>query len=377
MAWTARIVAFVWHQRSSAIDTRERLLDSLTSGSDRVVLATCHRVEVYAAAADAVDPSRMLADIRLRSVESAVLEGAAAITHLFAVAAGLDSTVVGEPQILSQVRRAAATTRHPLLVAALSRALYVGRAVRAQCGLSSTRSIGSLAVDALLSQVSRPGAARILVIGAGEMGKLALRALARRVDSVVVANRDPARAAAVAEAHGARAIGLDGVGPVLADVDAVLSAADTRGAVLTTPILEARLRRGPLAVVDIAVPRSVGPEARALLGAAYRSVDDLPGSRGKLPDHVLAIAYARCELEAQRFLASRSPERVAAIRALRQGAEAVRAAKLDRAMRRLGHLTDRDRRVVEALSANLTNALLHEPIVALRERGVATETGSR
>ena len=140
---------------------------------------------------------------------------------------------------------------------------------------------------------------------------------------------------------------------------------------------EARLRRGPLAVVDIAVPRSVGPEARALLGAAYRSVDDLPGSRGKLPDHVLAIAYARCELEAQRFLASRSPERVAAIRALRQGAEAVRAAKLDRAMRRLGHLTDRDRRVVEALSANLTNALLHEPIVALRERGVTTETGSR
>ena len=377
MAWTARIVAFVWHQRSSAIDTRERLLDSLTSGSDRVVLATCHRVEVYAAAADAVDPSRMLADIRLRSVESAVLEGAAAITHLFAVAAGLDSTVVGEPQILSQVRRAAATTRHPLLVAALSRALYVGRAVRAQCGLSSTRSIGSLAVDALLSQVSRPGAARILVIGAGEMGKLALRALARRVDSVVVANRDPARAAAVAEAHGARAIGLDGVGPVLADVDAVLSAADTRGAVLTTPILEARLRRGPLAVVDIAVPRSVGPEARALLGVAYRSVDDLPSSRGKIPDHVLAIAHARCALEAQRFLASRSPERVAAIRALREGAEAVRAAKLERAMRRLGHLTDRDRRVVEALSANLTNALLHEPIVALRERGVATETGSR
>src|SRR5439155_1606589 len=221
-------------------------------------------------------------------------------------AAGLDSTVVGEPQILSQVRRAAATTRHPLLVAALSRALYVGRAVRAQCGLSSSRSIGSLAVDALLSQVSRPGAARILVIGAGEMGKLALRALARRVDSVVVANRDPARAAAVAEAHGARAIGLDGVGPVLADVDAVLSAADTRGAVLTTPILEARLRRGPLAVVDIAVPRSVGPEARALLGVAYRSVDDLPSSRGKIPDHVLAIAHARCALEAQRFLASRS-----------------------------------------------------------------------
>jgi len=376
MARTARIVAFVWHQRSSAIETRERLMDGLTSGSDRVVLATCLRVEVYAAA-EALEPSRMLADIGLRAVESEMLEGVAAITHLFAVAAGLDSTVVGEPQILSQVRGAAATTRHPLLVAALSRALYVGRAVRAQCGVSSTRSIGSLAVDALLSQVSRPGSARILVIGAGEMGKLALRALARRVDTVVVANRDPARAAALAEAHGARAIGLDGVGAVLAEVDAVLSAADTRGAVLTTTILEARLRRGPLPVVDIAVPRSVGPEARALLGAAYRSVDDLPGSRGKLPDYVLAIAYARCELEAQRFLASRSPERVAAIRALRQGAEAVRAAKLDRAMRRLGHLTDRDRRVVEALSANLTNALLHEPIVALRERGVTTETGSR
>jgi len=373
MASAHRLVAFAWHQRTSPIDTRERLLGALTGGEDRVLLSTCHRVELYAALAEGDDPCRWLRSLGVRAndADAATLrEGASALAHLFAVASGLDSAVVGEPQILAQVRRAAVAARHPLLVAALARALFVGRAVRAETGVSSTRSVGSLAVDALLGELVDPTAATVLVIGAGEMGKLALRALVRRVGSVVVANRDLARATALAETHGARAIGLDEVERYVSRAAAVLSAADTRGAVLTAPVVARRLRRGAISVLDIAVPRSVDADARALLGTAYRSVDDLPGARAGVPDRVLAAARARCEREASRFLDARHPERAAAIRQLRGRAEVVRAAKLERAMRRLGHLSERDRGVVAALSRNITNALLHEPTVALRERSL-------
>jgi glutamyl-tRNA reductase len=154
----------------------------------------------------------------------------------------------------------------------------------------------------------------------------------------------------------------------LAGADAVISAADTRGALLGADVIERRLRSGPLSVIDIAVPRSLDADARALLGASYRSVDDLPGARTRVPDATLAAAFERCELEAVRFCETRAPERAAAIRELRDRAERVRAAKLARAMKHLGHLSTRDRRIVTALTENLVGALLHSPTIALRER---------
>src|SRR2546428_1021959 len=335
MASGHRVVALAWHQRTSAIDTRERLLGVLTSGPDRAVLATCHRIELYTALPDATDAIRIAAGLGVAERDRAtmsVFEGPAAVAHLFSVASGLDSAVVGEPQILAQVRRACASATHPALVAVLARALHVGRVVRADNDLTSTRSVGSLAVEAALASVRDPLHATVLVVGAGEMGKLALRALVPRVGAVVVANRDIARAGALAERYGARAIPLAGVPAALHAAEALISAADTRGAVLTAPLIEQRLRRGPLMVVDIAVPRSVGADARALLGAAYVSVDDLPGARARVADATVAAALARCEGEAVRFCETRSPERAAAIRELRDGAERVRVAKLARAM---------------------------------------------
>ena len=367
-----RIVALTWHQRTSAIGTRELLLSALASGPDRALLATCHRVEVYAAVAGELDIGAWLKDFALGKDERAsmtVLEGASALAHLFAVAAGLDSALVGEPQILAQVRRACTMTTHPALVSAFGHALHVGRTVRARAGLASTRSVGSLAVDALLSGLPDARHAALLVIGAGEMGKLALRAVSRRVRSVVIANRDVQRAVALAEAYGARAATLADVPDELMRADAVISAADTRGAVLTAGALERRLRSGSVAVVDIAVPRSVDAAGRALLGRSYHSVDDLPGTGPQVPQATITAALADCEREAVRFCETRSPERSEAIRELRDGAERVRAAKLGLAMRRLGHLSARDRRIVEALSRNLTGALMHTPTVTLRDEG--------
>jgi glutamyl-tRNA reductase len=371
MASRHRIVAFAWHQRTSAIDARERLLGVLQSGADRALLATCHRVELYLALpddADAGGAAALLGIERRDRATMSVLEGSAAVAHLFAVASGLDSAVVGEPQILAQVRRACASATHPSLIAALARALHVGRVVRAANGLTSTRSVGSLAVDVALEAIKDAPRATVLVVGAGEMGKLALRALVRRVGAVVVANRDVARAYELAATYGARAISLRDIPVALDGADAVISAADTRGTLLDTALIERRLRSGPLAVVDIAVPRSLDADARALLGASYRSVDDLPGARTRVPDAVVAGALGRCDLEALRFCETRSPERSTAIRELRDRAERVRAAKLARAMKHLGHLSTRDRRIVAALTENLTRALLHSPTVALRER---------
>lgn len=368
------LVAFTWHQRTSSIDVRERSLASLAPARDRALLATCHRVELYAVLPEAVDPATDARSLGVADADTRTMTihaGRAALAHLFSVAAGLDSAVAGEAQILSQVRRAYTSRRglHPLLIAVFERAIHVGRSVRAASGLSSARSVGSLAVDVVLSQLDAPERATVLVIGAGEMGKLAVRALTRRVGRVVVANRDVDRASVLAEAHDALAIPLAGVPAALAEADAVVSAADTRGALLTAPVLAARLRSGkPLAIVDVAVPRSVGADARALAGERYRSVDDLPGSSARVPESTLRAARERCAEEATRFWTERAPESKAAIRALRETADRVRAEKLDRALQRLRHLSARDRRVVEALSTTLTNALLHEPTVALRER---------
>ena len=351
-----------WHQRSAPIDARERLLAAVTPAPTRVVLATCHRVEAY----DVGAPPALAAADR---ASARVLTGIDAHAHLVAVCAGLDSQVAGEPQILAQVRRAYVAQRpaHPLLAAAFEHALYAGRAVRRASGVSSSRSVGSLAVEELVRRCPRPEAARVLVIGAGEMGKLAVRALARRVGGVAVANRDIERAREVAAANGAVAVELADVPRMVGAVDAVISAADTRGALLTAALLRRRIARGPFVLIDIAVPRSVGAEGRALLGDAYLSVDDLAAD-DRVPSTVLAAARARCRAEAERFVTARAPERVAAIRALRDDAERLRAEKVRRAMRKLGHLSERDRRVVEMLSTRLTNALLHRPTVELRGR---------
>jgi len=357
------LVAFTWHQRTSPLDTRERLLGRITCQPDRAVLATCHRIEVYLASRAELDITRADRDAAI------VYEGAAALAHLIEVAAGLDSAIAGEPQILAQVRRAYTSCRpvDPRIARVFEFALHAGRTIRNELGIASARSVGSIAVDRLVERLTRPKDARVLVIGAGEMGKLAVRALARRVGAVVVANRDLARAEELAAAHGATAVPLADAGAAIASVDAVISAADTRGRLLTADLLRTRAGRGPFTLIDIAVPRSVDAEGRDVLHDAYLSVDDLAAAVA-IPAEKLAHARARCSDEASRFLSERAPERVDAIRALRAEADQLRDARLRRAMRRLAHLSDRDRAVVERLSTSLTNALLHRPTVELRER---------
>lgn len=366
---------FSLNQRDADIGVRERFAQAASAvhGPDALVVLTCHRAEVLVAGpASAETLARRLgtdlpATGHLRTEREALL-------HLLRIACGLDSAVVGEAQILGQLRRAFEAARaegglDPSIGLVARRALELGRELRRTTSLGSVRrTLGSLAVDAALAGLPDPSSATVLVIGAGEVGKLALRALGARTN-VIVANRDAARGASVAAEHGAAAIPLDRIDDVLAGAAAVIAAADTRGTVLTPERLRGRLARGPLTIVDLAVPRSVPAETRTLPGLRYIDVDGLATAAGdELDEATIAAIEARCAAAAD-ALAGELRARAAGsvISALRDRAEAIRAAQLERALARLGHLPERDRRVVESLAESLTHALIHEPTVRLRE----------
>ncbi len=369
------------HQRDAPLDARERFAAAAATrvGPDLLLLSTCHRVECYVAIPPGDDQAAMArervfeGDDRVAAGVT-VETGEAAVLHLFRAAMGLDSVVRGEGQILVQLRDAYGRARStggldPLLGDAVQRALHLAREVRSATSLGRVRrSVGSLAVDSVVALLPRPSASTVLVVGAGEVGKLASRALASRVGTVRIANRDAARARQVAGEIGATALRLDDLDDALLDADALISAADTRGTLLTAERLERRLTRGPLILVDIAVPRSVGGDARRSPGLIYRSVDDLDAGKDPVRDGDVERAERSCEQEARRFAQARRARLASpTIEALRDQAERIRRAQLDRALGKLRHLDARDRRVVEALSSALTGALLHGPTVALRD----------
>lgn len=373
-----RIAALHLHQRSASLDAREHVgaLASEARSRDTVVVLTCHRVEVYASLWRADDPADELAR-RLRAGRDALRQAEIrldedAATHLFRVASGLDSVVVGEPQIASQLRRTFDEARvggvDPILSALFQRALHLARDVRATTSLGTVRrSVGSLAVDEALSHLREPLRATALVVGAGEIGKLAARALAKRVGHLIIANRDAARAVDLAGMVGAEAVGLGALPEALARADVAISAADTRGELLTRELIDGRLHRGPLVLVDIAVPRSVAEDIRSLPGLTYRDVDQLATGASSADGATIGEAERRCAEEASAFMAwLRERDSAGTIRAVRERAEAIRERQLRRAMRRLGHLNERDRHIVSSLAAGLTHALLHEPTVGLR-----------
>jgi len=377
MAGTEGLAVFALHQRTASLGLRERAairLASIPAQRHFVALSSCHRVEIYAAAPADASLDDLVGSLGVRPGSDITgarwCVGEDAVRHLFRVAAGLDSVVVGEGQIAGQIRRLHAEARErgidPVLDRALRRALAVARELRAMIG-SHGRSVGSLAVDEALSHVPDPATATALVIGAGEIGKLSARALARRVGHLVIANRDADRARALAGGIAARAVGLDALAREITAADVVISAADTRGSLLTRDLLAARCARRPLVLIDIAVPRSVAEDARDLPGLLYRDVDHLAAERAAVSPELVERAEARCADEARAFMADlRSRTAADTIRALRQRAEDVRRRQLDRALRKLAHLPERDRRVVEGLASSLVGAIVHEPTVALR-----------
>ncbi len=359
---------------------------------EAVVLSTCNRVEVLVATHD-LEAAR----VRVRSfferefvpeeaphareLEGALYElhDAAAVRHTFRVACSADSQVVGEPQILGQVKDAyraavASGACGPILSRLYQRAFATAKRVRNETKIAERPiSVARVAVQLAEQIFESLEDKTALLVGAGEMIELALEALVKSgLAAVRIANRTPARAASLAARFGASAHGLGELPQLLAHSDIVLTCIGGHEPVLTPPLFAAALRERreqPIFAIDIGVPRNIDPAANLLEGVYLYDLDDLQGvARANAAERHREVEHAEAIVleEQQRFdgwlgaLAA-----VPTIRALVERGEAIRASELERALSGLT-LEGREREAVEAATRAIVNKLLHAPLAKLR-----------
>jgi len=374
-------------ERVSLTDVEAAELVRLLAGDDAeaVCLSTCNRTEIYGASGDAGAEQRavsMLAEASgLMQEELAAaayrLRGDDVALHLYRVAAGLDSLVPGEGQILGQVRSAFDRgVNGPLLDRMFRGAIHAGRRVRSETAIGEVPASVAAAAAALAEQLFGDLATcSVLLLGAGKTGELAAASLVARgarIDFVV--NRSPAKAREVAERFGGTVVTPVDARVRLPDVDVVVASTSTRGFVLTRADVEPTLRgrKGrPLFFIDIAVPRDVDPDVHELDDCYVYDIDDLesvvtdssPGRAGEA-----SRAEAIVAAEAEQFAAwHASREAGPAIAALRAQAEEIRSQEVGRARGRLGRLTDAELAVVESITTRIVDKLLHVPTLRLKE----------
>jgi glutamyl-tRNA reductase len=367
--------------------------------SEAIVLSTCNRTEIYVVAEKF---HGAYADLRNFLSEMAYLppedfadhlyveHDEAAVAHLFAVTAGLESAVVGEAEVLGQVRQAWERaqdegTAGSSLNLLFRHALEVGKRARTETGIS--RHIASVSTAAVAMAAERLGSlvgARILVLGAGDMGEGMVRALATGgVDDIRIANRTWERAVELADGLGGRAVRLADLNQSLAEVDLLLTSTGASSIMLEygdlSRVMAARAGR-PLLIVDVAVPRDVDPSAAGLEGVTLLDMDDLRAfADAGLAERRLEVAAVQRMLddELERFMAVSTAREVAPLVAgLHDRAESIRQGEIERYRARLGDLDARQIEAVEALSKGIVAKLLHDPTVGLKD-AAGTPRGER
>jgi glutamyl-tRNA reductase len=358
--------------------------------SEVVVLSTCHRTEVYAVAERY---HGAVQDIRNAFSEMAFIapedfsdhlytysDGAAA-AHLFSVTAGLDSVVVGESEILGQVRQAWQRAQEegvagPRLDALFRHAVVTGKRARTETAIGrGTTSLAHAAVAMADRRLGSLDGRRILVLGAGEVGESMAVALANAgTAEILVANRTWDRAVALAARIGGRAVQLDGLTDALGEVDVLLTSTGAPSAIVDesdlAPVLQRRQGR-PLLIVDVAMPRDIDPTVAELPGVTLLDLDDVRGfveaglaERRREVQRVRAIV----DEELERYAANATARQVApTITALRDHVEALRVAELERQRIRLDDLDPKQREAVEAVTRAVLGKVLHEPTVRLKD----------
>ena len=356
-----------------------------------VILSTCNRVEVYGRVATYhvgfLALKRLL--VEARGVPSEELTEPLyahwerdAADHLFAVAAGLDSLVLGETQIQAQVREALRRADRedgagPDLTGLFHAASRAGRRVRQETAIGAAPdayvALGTTVAAAALEGLE---GRTVLIVGAGRMASLALAHLGSRgVASITVLNRSAEHAQALAGAVGARAGGLSMLPRALAGADLVISATGAAGPVLRREDVEhataGRVDR-PLVLVDLAVPRDVEPSCAELAGVRVIDIVSLRERvRTEAPETAaqIELAHALVAEDVHRWVLRRRGDELAPlIKALQARADEVVRAELDRWAARLAALEPREREAVEALARAVAAKLLHDPIVRLKER---------
>jgi glutamyl-tRNA reductase len=391
---------------TASVELRERVAIDLQAASalarrlahgggkaqEAVVLSTCNRTELYLAAEDQ-DRLTQAADdalLALAGADAAALAPLAyrladesAALHLFRVAAGLDSLVPGEGEILGQVRDAfEAGAPGPLLDRTFRMALHAGRRARVETAIGESPASVPAAAAALAQQVFEGlEGHRVVLVGAGRTSELTARNLRSRGATVAaVVNRSLARAERLASSLGARAVPLEDVAAALDGADVVVSSTSSPGFVLTVEALGSalRARRGkPVLFVDLAVPRDVDPSLASIDGCFVYDVDDLEAVVSASLDGRRAEAVAAERIvaaEAERFHAwQASLAVVPAIASLRAQADEIRASELARVEARLGRLTESERAMVETVTAQIVSKLLHRPTVRMKEAALTPD----
>ena len=396
-----------WNHRGAPLDLRERLaftperareaLQGLFEEhilAEGAIVSTCNRAEIYGVS-DREDDLDALSGFfsRFHRVDDVLLRqtaltghGDATVRHLFRVAAGLDSMVLGEAQILGQIREAhrvatAAGSLRAVTNRLFMNALECGKRVRAETGLGTRpTSVAGLALTLAGRIFESLKGRRALLVGAGETAELTARLLLDEgVSEIVVANRSFARAQALAAASGGRAVPWEQRAAAAAEVDLILSATNATEPVLTAAAVKAALsrtkRRGPLLILDLAVPRDVEVEVGELPDVYRYDIEALTGmadanSKARLEEVPRAEAIVEeCVARFAEWWGGLL--QVDVVRGLREKIEGIRLAEIEKYAGKLSGLSEKDRATVARLTETLVGRILHEPTVGLKEGGAS------
>lgn len=397
-----RLIAVTLSRTTAPVEVRERLAHPIEEWAEHLahwipevhewtVLATCHRFELYAMAeASRSEAVTAALSIMLTEVSGADAETAGhlwhvrydedAANHLCRVAAGLDSMVLGEAQIQGQVVAAyqaalEAGTVGPVLSSTFRAAIRVGKRARTETNISvSATSMSSVALSMVAPHIPDFVDAQVVVVGAGEMSRLALKALrARRAQHVTIVNRTVSHAESARLDPAWRASGLEGLDKAIAEADLIFAATSAARYILTAGQVRSALagRPRPLALVDLAMPRDIDPDAREIEGVLLIDVDTLRegidlslASRSQaIPAVNLIIDEEMGKWHAEMRELSLRPIVVE----LRQRAERIRQQEVERTMRFIGAVDADTADHIHHLSRALVNKLLHEPTVRIKE----------
>jgi len=401
------IVVLGLNHKTAPVELRERLhipekdlpaslarLGDVPGVEERLILSTCNRVELHAVVPDgsATRASLLAFLAEGRDVPPAALAEACylhvdgdAVRHVFRVAGSLDSLVLGEGQILAQVKAAYAIAAReratgPILNNLLERGLHVAKRVRTDTGIGAAPvSIASVAVDLAKRIFSDLAGRTVMILGAGEMAELALTHLKDEgIRTVIVANRNHDRAVELAARVGGRAIRFDEASQAMVGADIVVSSTAAPHHVITREGMAEVIRRRrhrPIFLIDIAVPRDIDPRVNELDNVYSYDIDDLQAvaeTNLAAREREAVRAEALVEREVGQFMEwLQTLEVVPTIVSLREHFDAVRRDELEAALQELGDLTSEQRDAVSALTTALINKLLHPPMAELKRQAAA------
>ncbi len=396
------------NHNSAPLDVRERLAISEARLPDAIrtlvkqpgvdegmVLSTCNRVELLTSSRDAADLREFLRSyfgVSPDALRSHIYEfqQSEAVRHVFRVASSLDSMVVGEPQILGQVKEAYAVARglgavHSALEALLSRAFAVAKRVRTETAIgSSSVSISAVAVQLAEKIFGSLRNRTVYVVGAGKMAELAARHLiARGARNILFTNRTYERAVQLAEAFEGKALPFEQLYETIGRADIVLTSTGASEPLFRREHGEqllSRRKNQPMFFIDIAVPRNVDPEMNKLDGMFVYDIDDLQqvaGNNSNERKKEAERAEKIIELEVERFaIRMKSLAVVPTILSLQEYCETIRQAEIDRVRGKMGALSPEQEAAVEAMTRGIINKLLHTPITTLKSTAAEPEAST-